>query len=102
MYSFIQDVPANAEMYAKVRAGLGPETPPGLVAHVVLETETGLRYVDVWERESDWTSFRDSRLEPVVRDVLASYGIEADPSHAVREPIHVIDAWLATEPVGAR
>jgi len=101
MYSFIQDVPSNAEIYGKVRAGVGPETPRGMLAHIVIETETGLRYVDVWEDESAWTAFRDSRLLPVVREVLASYGIEDDPAQAVREPISVIDAWTA-EPVSAR
>jgi hypothetical protein len=101
MFSFIQDVPSNAEMYSKVRAGVGPETPQGLVAHIVIETATGLRYVDVWEDESSWTAFRDTRLFPVVHEVLASYGIEADPAQAVREPINVIDAWTA-ETVSAR
>ena len=101
MYSFMQDVPSNPEMYGKLRAALGPETPPGLVVHLALETDSGLRYVDVWEDEQAWTTFRDTRLLPTLHDVLKSYGIEADPAQAVREPITVIDAWLATDAVRA-
>jgi hypothetical protein len=101
MYSFIEDVPANADLYAKVRAGLGPETPQGLVVHLAIETEGGLRYVDVWEREQDWTAFRDGRLNPVLRDVLSSYGINVDTAEVTRESVNVIDAWLAAEPAHA-
>ena len=101
MYSFIEDVPANAELYAKVREGLGPDTPRGLVVHLAIETERGLRYVDVWEREQDWIAFRDGRLNPVLREVLSSHGIDVNPAEVTRESVNVIDAWLA-EPVPAR
>jgi hypothetical protein len=102
MYSFIQDVPTNAEMYGKVREELRPDLPPGLLVHLAIQTDTGLRYIDVWEQESDFASFRDSRLVPVLRKVLGSYGIDVDAGDAVQEEIDVIDAWLATEPAHAR
>ena len=63
-YAFIQDVPANEEMYAEIRARLADRGPGGLIAHVVIEREAGLRYVDVWETEADWDRFRDERSSP--------------------------------------
>ncbi len=72
----------------------GDETPQGLVVHLVIETEGGLRYIDVWDSEADWMAFRDERLSPVVREVLASFGIGVDPAHAERQPIEVTHAWL--------
>jgi hypothetical protein len=53
-YAFVQDAPANRAIYEEIRTGLGDETPPGLISHVVIEREDGLRYIDVWETEADW------------------------------------------------
>lgn len=57
--AFVQDVPANAEIYGKVRALL-PDDPPGLRAHIVIKREGGLRYVDVWDDEASWLAFSDA------------------------------------------
>lgn len=95
-YAFIQDVPADAEMYAKIRAKLGDRPPAGLVAHLAIERNGGLRYVDVWETEAHWNDFHDTTLWPVVTEVLADYGITVDPSLVHRETINAIDAWVAT------
>ena len=73
-YAFIQDVPADREMYAKIRAKLPTAAPAGLITHVVIEQESGLRYVDVWATEEDWTRFRDGFVEPAVTEVLAATG----------------------------
>ena len=43
-YAFTYDVPINAETYARIKDGLGPERPPGLIAHLAWRTEGGLRY----------------------------------------------------------
>jgi hypothetical protein len=91
-YAFIQDVPANEEMYAKVRALL-PSEAPGLVAHVVIKREGGLRYVDVWASEAAWEQFRVAHVEPAVDEVLASYGIPHDHSLVTTEAVEVIDVW---------
>ncbi len=62
-YAFAYDVPIDAETYARIKEGLGPERPPGLIAHLAWRTESGLhlawrtesglRYVDVWQSEDD-------------------------------------------------
>ncbi len=46
-YAFTYDVPITADIYARIKEGLGPEQPPGLIAHLAWHTDTGLRYVDV-------------------------------------------------------
>lgn len=91
-YAFIQDVPANEEIYGKVRALL-PNDPPGLEAHIVIKRDGGLRYLDVWTDEASWVAFRDSHVEPAVDQVLASYGIPHDHSVVTTETIDVIDVW---------
>jgi hypothetical protein len=93
-YAFIQDVPADEAIYRKVQALLPTEPPAGLVAHLVIKREVGLRYVDVWESESEWLRFRDEHVEPAVECVLASVGIRHDHSLVSSEAIEVIDVWL--------
>jgi len=95
-YAFIQDVPADEAMYEQVRTLIGAEVPKGLVSHVVLRRERGLRYIDVWESQADWEQFRDERAEPAVGKVLASLGLPHDHSMVTFEEIDVIDTWLGT------
>ena len=94
MYGFIQDVPANEEMYAQIKARLGDRPPKGLVAHVVLTREGGLRYVDVWETQADWERFRDEEVEPAVEAVLSAIGLPHDHSLVHTEEVTIVDAWL--------
>ena len=97
-YSFIHDVPADESIYRKVRSLLPADPPKGLVAHLVIQRDNGLREVDVWDTEADWTRFRDEHVEPAVTSVLASLGIPNDESLTSFEQVHVIDAWLGAEP----
>jgi hypothetical protein len=93
-YAFVQDVPATEEMYGEIKARLGDRPPKGLIAHVAIKRERGLRYVDVWDTEADWERFRDERVEPAVGAVLASRGIPHDHSLVRTEDVEVIDTWL--------
>ena len=93
-YAFIQDVPANERIYGEIRARLGQEPPKGLISHVALKREGGLRYVDVWATRADWERFRDEQVDPAVGAVLASYGIPHDHSQVRFEDVEVIDAWV--------
>ena len=94
MYGFIQDVPANEEMYRQIKARLGDQPPKGLVAHVVLTRDGGLRYVDVWETQADWERFRDEQVEPAVDAVLSAVGLPHDHSLVHTEEVTIVDAWL--------
>jgi hypothetical protein len=93
-YAFIQDVPANAEIYAMIKAKLGTTSPAGLIAHIAITRDAGLRYVDVWETEDAWIQFRDEQVEPAVAEVLAGFGIPHEHSMVVTEQVDVIDVWL--------
>jgi len=93
-YAFIQDVPANEELYRQIKARLGDEPPKGLVAHLAYEREGGLRYVDVWDSQADWERFRDEQVEPAVGAVLASVGLPHDHSMVRTEEVALVDAWL--------
>ena len=95
-YAFVQDVPADERIYGQIRSRLGDHPPKGLVAHLALKRDGGLRYVDVWETEADWARFREERLEPVVGEVLAGFGIPHDHSSVQVEEIEAIDVWLGT------
>ena len=93
-YAFIQDVPGNADIYAAIDALLPSERPPGLVAHVAIERDGGLRYVDVWETEADFADFRDAHIIPAVEKVLSERGIPHDMSLSRFEQVDVIDVKL--------
>ena len=98
-YAFVQDVPANEEMYRQIKEGLGDEPPDGLVAHVAIaRDEGGLRYVDVWTSQEAWERFRAERLEPVVGAVLARHGLPHDHSLVQLRDVHLVDAWLGRAP----
>ena len=97
-YAFVQDVPANAEMYAKIdariRASIPTDTPTGMISHVVIEQEAGLRYVDVWASFEDWERFRVEHVEPCVDEVLREYGLPHDHDLVTTTEVTVIDTWL--------
>jgi hypothetical protein len=95
-YAFIQDVPADERIYAQIKTELGTELPEGLLAHVVIKREAGLRYVDVTRQ--DWERFRDERVEPAVGKVLAGFGIPHDHALVQIDEIEVIDTWLGQQP----
>ena len=96
-YAFTYDVPINAETYARIKDGLGPERPPGLIAHLACRIEGGLRYVDVWQSKDDFEAFAEERLHPVVHALLenALGFVPPEPAHTV---LDVIDAWTERHP----
>jgi hypothetical protein len=90
-FGYTQDVPIDEAVYAKVRELL-PEKPDGLLVHLVLKREGGLRYVDVWEDEAVWETFRLDHLEPALAKVLPEAGIDrnvAPPRFEAHEVIEV-------------
>ena len=93
-FALIQTVPANEEIYGKVRALL-PEDWPSLQAHIVIKRDDGLQYVEVWDDEASWIAFRDAHVEPAVDQVLAAYGIPHDHSMVTTDVIDVIDVRCA-------
>jgi hypothetical protein len=96
-YALTYDVPINAEIYARIKDGLGPERPPGLIAHLAWRLDSGLRYVDVWQSKDDYQAFVDERLHPVVHGLLEEVlgFVPPEPAHT---DLDLIDAWTERHP----
>ena len=96
-YAFTYDVPITTEIYARIKEGLGPQRPPGLIAHLTLQIENGLRYIDVWQSKDDFEDFAESRLHPVVHPILEGMlgFVPPEPSHTM---LDVIDVWTDRRP----
>lgn len=93
-YAFIQDVPADENIYGQIKELLPTDPPEGLVVHIAIKREGGLRYIDVWETESAWEQFRKEQLEPAVDKVLAGFGIPHTHDDVSFEMLDVIDVWM--------
>jgi hypothetical protein len=93
-YAFSYDVPITADIYARIKDGLGPQQPPGLIAHLTWRIDDGLRYVDVWRSKDDWEAFAQTRLHPVVHPILREMlgVVPPEPPHT---ELDVIDAWTS-------
>jgi len=95
--AFTCHVPITAEIYARIKDGLGPQIPPGMIAHLVYRTEAGLRYVDVWQSKDDYEAFAEQRLHPVVHPLLQEMLGFVPPEPALTV-LDVIDAWTGRHP----
>jgi hypothetical protein len=93
-YAFIRDVPITQAQYDEVRAGIGNEVPKGLVAHLAIRQDGGLRYIDVWDNEADWERFRDERVNPAVRKMMGAHGITPPAAPLPLQTIDVVHAWV--------
>lgn len=90
-YACTYEVPADAELYARVKEGIGDEPPKGLVLHLVVRSDAGLRHTSVWESQADWERFRDERVQPAVAKVLTAAGLAQLPPAPVEQELHVVD-----------
>jgi hypothetical protein len=93
-YAFTYDVPITAEIYARIMTGIGPERPPGLIAHIAYRTDTGLRYLDVWQAKDDCDAFHQDRVHPVVHPLLQEM-LGFVPPEPPRTVLDLVDAWTA-------
>jgi hypothetical protein len=93
-YALLYDVPADEQMYQRVKAAIGDEQPTGLVVHLVVRTDNGLRHIGVWDSAADWQRFHDERVAPAVHAVLAEAGFtEMPPDPSVQE-LELVDTWI--------
>jgi hypothetical protein len=93
-YGFMRDVPITAEQYQTVSGHIGDEPAKGLVVHLVLRQEHGLRYIDVWDSEADWERFRDERVGPAVQAMRAAHGIEQPGAPVLEQRVEVVDVMF--------
>jgi len=95
-YGFIQDVPADRKMYEQIKALLPTEPPTGMVAHLVLEREGGLRYIDVWESEDACARAFDERIHPAVDIAFGGQRPSGEPEVHRLDVLHADGALLDT------
>lgn len=93
-YAFTQDVPIDAAFYGRIKDGLGPEPPAGMIAHIAFEIPGGgLRYIDIWESEACFDQFAQGRLHPVVHGLLSELFGEQLPPEPQRTSLSVVHVW---------
>lgn len=81
-------------MYRQVRVAIGDERPEGLVAHLLVQTDNGLRHIGVWDSQEDWQRFHDERVEPAVHTVLTTAGFTDMPPDPPIEELKLVDVWV--------
>jgi hypothetical protein len=92
-FAFTYDVPIDEDVYQKIKGGLGPEVPNGLVTHIAMRLPAGgLRYVDVWRSEAEFERFAEERLHPVVHPIVEDL-LGFTPPEPERTPLDVIHVW---------
>jgi hypothetical protein len=93
-YAMLYDVPADEKIYRQITAAIGDEKPEGLVVHLVLQAESGLRHIEVWDSQQDWQRFRDQRLEPAIHAVLTAAGFTEMPPGPRVQQFKLVDIWI--------
>jgi hypothetical protein len=92
-YAFFYDVPGTEELYQRIKAEIGDEPAKGLVVHLVVKLDGGLRHFNVWESKQDWERYRHERVGPAVGKVLAAAGVTQRPPEPVEQQLEVVDVW---------
>ncbi len=93
-YAFQYEVPADEEFYRRVAAEIGSDQPKGLVAHLVVKGDRGLRHIGVWESKEDWERFRSQRVDPALEKVFAASGVTDLPPRPPEEELDLVDALV--------
>jgi hypothetical protein len=102
-YAYTQDVPIPWPAYERIRAELGTKPPDGLIVHLVMKRESGLRYLSVWESKEHAERFIDERVHPAVDKVLALVGrSRAEIGEPENVPIEVHEVWAPQQLLGGR
>ena len=95
-YAFFYDVPGDERMYEQVKAQIGEEQPKGLVLHLVVKREAGLRHFNVWESRQEWERFQQERVAPAVTEVLATVGVTEPPPRPEAHEMELVDLTTGT------
>ncbi len=93
-YAFTYEVPITPAIYVRIKDGIGPQRPPGLIAHLAYRTQIGLRYVEVWQAKDDWEAFERDRVHPVVHPLLQDM-LGFVPPDPPKTTLDIVDAWTA-------
>lgn len=93
-YVLQYDVPADEQFYRRVREQIGEEQPKGLIVHMVLKREGGLRHVGLWESKEAWERFREERVQPALARVCEAAGFAQLPPRPEERQMDLVDLWL--------
>ncbi|MBB5869836.1 hypothetical protein F4553_003215 [Allocatelliglobosispora scoriae] len=89
-FAVMQEMPNVSEgEYRLVEQHLGPDRPPGLLAHVSGPSEEGWRIINVWENEAAFRRFQSERLMRAAG--LAAQGDGFDASKAAGFRSYTVD-----------
>jgi hypothetical protein len=89
VHAYMQDVPIDSDVYARITDALGPEPMDGLLMHLcVRRAEGGLRYIDVWETEEQCARAFDERVHPAVD---AAFGGQRPPEEPTVHRLDVVE-----------
>ena len=91
--AFTQDVPIGWPVYEQIRRELGEVAPPGLIAHLVIDTGKGLRYLDVWESKEQCQEFLSGRIHPILGRIMARAGVPRPEREPTQDRIEVREVW---------
>jgi hypothetical protein len=90
------EVPASEQMYREVKRAIGDELPEGLVVHLVLQAEHGLRHIEVWDSKKAFDRFQLERVEPALHQVLTAAGFSQMPPGPAVEELAFVDVWIGS------
>jgi hypothetical protein len=93
-YAFQYDVPADEEFYRRVAAEIGDEQPKGVITHLVVKSDRGLRHIGVWDSKEDWERFHSERVGPALERVFAAVGVTHVPPLPPEQELDLVDALL--------
>ena len=93
-HAFTYEVPASEQMYRQVKEAIGDEQPNGLIVHLVVRVDGGLRHTEVWESKDDWGRFHDERVAPALHHVLTAAGFTEMPPDPPVEELALVDVWI--------
>jgi hypothetical protein len=93
-YAFYMDVPIDEAIYERIRRKLGDVPPKGLIMHLVVKREGGLRYINVWESKAHFEDAFDGIIHEKVHETFEEIGYQppsehADPPH----PYDIVHLW---------
>jgi hypothetical protein len=90
-FGVMQDMPGASEAeYRLIEKNLGPDRPPGLIAHVAGRTEQGWRIINIWADAESFHRFRSERLLPAAGRA-AQEDDDFDPGKAARFTVMTVD-----------
>jgi hypothetical protein len=95
-YACSYEVPATIDMYREVRRLIGDEPATGMLAHLVVRSDSGLRHLEVWESEAACQTFREDRVVPAVHTVLKAAGFTEMPPEPTLEELQLVDVQLGS------